>query len=47
MLGITPSKPARFVKDFLQQEGDVLKALEAYVLEVKTGLFPAPEHCFS
>jgi 3-methyl-2-oxobutanoate hydroxymethyltransferase len=47
MLGITPNKPARFVKDFLQQEGDVLKALEAYVLEVKTGLFPAPEHCFS
>lgn len=47
MLGITPGKPARFVKDFLAQEGEVLKALEAYVFEVKTGLFPAPEHCFS
>jgi len=47
MLGITPSKPARFVKDFLQQEGNVLKALEAYVAEVKSGQFPAPEHCFN
>ena len=47
MLGITPGKPARFVKNFLQQEGDVISALEAYVLEVKSGLFPAPEHCFS
>lgn len=47
MLGITPGKPARFVKNFLQQEGDVLKALEAYVLEVKSGAFPTPEHCFS
>ena len=47
MLGITPGKTARFVKNFLQQEGDVLSALEAYVSEVKTGHFPAPEHCFS
>jgi 3-methyl-2-oxobutanoate hydroxymethyltransferase len=47
MLGITPGKPARFVKNFLQQEGDILSALEAYVSEVKAGLFPAPEHCFS
>ena len=47
MLGITPGKPARFVKNFLQQEGDVLRALEAYVLEVKSGAFPTPEHCFS
>jgi len=46
MLGITPHKPARFVKDFMQQEGTVLKALEAYVQEVKNGDFPAPEHCF-
>jgi len=47
MLGITPGKPARFVKNFLKQEGDILSALEAYVSEVKAGLFPAPEHCFS
>ena len=47
MLGITPGKPARFVKNFLQQEGCVLGALEAYVSEVKNGTFPAPEHCFS
>ena len=47
MLGITSGKPARFVKNFLQQEGDILSALEAYVSEVKAGLFPAPEHCFS
>ena len=47
MLGITSGKSARFVKNFLQQEGDVLRALEAYVLEVKSGAFPTPEHCFS
>lgn len=47
MLGITPGKPARFVKNFLQQEGDLLAALEAYVAEVKSGAFPAPQHCFS
>jgi len=47
MLGITPGKPARFVKNFLQQEGDVLSALQAYVSEVKSGTFPTPEHCFS
>ena len=47
MLGITPHKPARFVKDFLSQEGSVLGALESYVSEVKSGQFPAPEHCFN
>ena len=47
ILGITSGKPARFVKNYLHQEGDILKALEAYVAEVKAGVFPAPEHCFS
>ncbi|MDC9719451.1 MAG: 3-methyl-2-oxobutanoate hydroxymethyltransferase [Gammaproteobacteria bacterium] len=47
LLGITPSKPARFVKDYLLQEGTVLSALEAYVTEVKNHQFPAPEHCFN
>ena len=46
MLGITPHKPARFVKDFMAQENTILGALQAYVSEVKSGTFPAPEHCF-
>jgi len=31
----------------LSQEGSVLGALESYVREVKSGQFPAPEHCFN
>lgn len=48
MLGITPGKPARFVKNFLADAGgDIAAALRAYDAAVKDGSFPAPEHCFS
>jgi len=46
MLGITPGKMPRFVKDFLSEAGDVPGALAAYVEQVKDGRFPAPEHTF-
>jgi 3-methyl-2-oxobutanoate hydroxymethyltransferase len=46
MLGITRGKRARFVKDFLADAGSVQAAVEAYVRAVKTGLYPAPEHCY-
>lgn len=46
MLGITPGKPPRFVKDFLQETGTIRAAVEAYIRAVRDGSYPAPEHCF-
>lgn len=46
LLGITPGKPARFVRNFAQQTGDIRAAFAAYDKAVKDGSFPAAEHCF-
>ncbi|MGD9787698.1 MAG: 3-methyl-2-oxobutanoate hydroxymethyltransferase [Sulfuricellaceae bacterium] len=46
MLGLYPGKTAKFVKNFLAGADSVPAALERYVREVKSGEFPAPEHCF-
>lgn len=46
MLGITPGKPARFVKNFMAGADSIQAAVSAYVQAVKGGQFPAPEHCF-
>ncbi len=46
MLGITPGKPARFVKNFMAGADSIQAAVNAYVQAVKGGQFPAPEHCF-
>ncbi|WP_153101270.1 3-methyl-2-oxobutanoate hydroxymethyltransferase [Paraburkholderia hayleyella] len=46
MLGIYPGKRPRFVKDFMQGRADIFAAIEAYVREVKEGVFPGPEHTF-
>jgi len=46
MLGITPGKRARFVKDFMLGAGSVQAAVESYVQAVKAGSYPAPEHCY-
>jgi 3-methyl-2-oxobutanoate hydroxymethyltransferase len=46
MLGITPGKRPRFVRDFLRDTCSVPAAIEAYVAAVKNGSFPAAEHCF-
>lgn len=45
-LGITPGRPARFVRNFMPGHDSVASALGAYVTAVKDGSFPAPEHCF-
>jgi len=45
-LGITPGKPARFVRDFMPGQASVEAALAAYVAAVRDGSFPGPEHCF-
>jgi 3-methyl-2-oxobutanoate hydroxymethyltransferase len=45
-LGITPGKPARFVRDFMADAGGVGAALAGYVAAVRDGSFPGPQHCF-
>jgi 3-methyl-2-oxobutanoate hydroxymethyltransferase len=47
MLGITPGRKPRFVKDFLAGAGSHAAALAEYVRAVKSRDYPAPEHCFS
>ena len=46
MLGITPGKRPRFVKDFLRGSGSIAAALKAYVKAVKEGGFPTAEQSF-
>lgn len=45
--GAFPGRKPKFVKDFLAPTGTIEKAVELYISEVKSGAFPAPEHCFS
>ncbi|WP_114416660.1 3-methyl-2-oxobutanoate hydroxymethyltransferase [Marinospirillum perlucidum] len=46
LLGITPGKTAKFVKNFMQDSQSIPDALAAYHQAVKNNDFPAPEHCF-
>jgi 3-methyl-2-oxobutanoate hydroxymethyltransferase len=47
MLGLHTHKPARFVKDFLTGSPEGIPgAFKAYLSAVKSGTYPAPEHCF-
>ncbi|HEX5359547.1 MAG TPA: 3-methyl-2-oxobutanoate hydroxymethyltransferase [Fluviicoccus sp.] len=47
LLGMYQGKPARFAKNYLQGRDSVKDALTAYVQDVKSGAYPAPEHGFS
>lgn len=51
MLGVYTRKPAKFVKDFLSDAGnltgDILGAFQNYHHAVKSGKFPSDEHSFS
>ncbi|MEP6898227.1 MAG: 3-methyl-2-oxobutanoate hydroxymethyltransferase [Rhodanobacter sp.] len=47
MLGITPGRRPKFSKDFLAGRDSVAAAIAAYVEDVRSGAFPASEHCFS
>jgi 3-methyl-2-oxobutanoate hydroxymethyltransferase len=47
MLGITPGRKPRFVKDFLKGADSPGAAIDAYVAAVRNRDYPAPEHCFS
>ncbi len=47
MLGVTPGKRPKFSKDFLAGHDSVAAAITAYAEAVRSGAFPAPEHCFT
>ncbi len=47
MLGISPGKPPKFVKNFLDGHTSIEAAVKAYVREVKSGKFPGSEHGFA
>ena len=46
VLDITPGRKPRFVQNFQQGHDNPLAALQAYVEAVKSGAYPAAEHCF-
>ncbi len=46
MLGITPHTPPKFVKNFMPEASSIQQAIELYGQAVRSGRFPAPEHCF-
>ena len=46
VLDITPGRKPRFSHNFLSGRDSVSAAITAYVEGVKTGDYPAPEHCF-
>lgn len=46
MLGITPGKPAKFVRNFMTGVDSAAKGVAAYVNAVRDGSYPAPEHSF-
>jgi 3-methyl-2-oxobutanoate hydroxymethyltransferase len=47
LLGVTPGKRPKFSKDFLAGRDSVAAAIRAYADDVRSGAFPAPEHCFN
>ena len=46
LLGVTPGKRPRFVKDFLEQGGSIRGAVERYAAAVRDGSFPTLEQSF-
>jgi 3-methyl-2-oxobutanoate hydroxymethyltransferase len=45
MLGISQRLPS-FSKNFIEDNSSIEEAITAYGNEVRTGTFPAPQHCF-
>lgn len=46
LLGMNPSFTPRFLKRFANLEESVIEAFQDYIIEVRNGVFPAPEHSF-
>ena len=47
MLGLTGDHVPKFVKQYADLGNEILKALEAYVEDVRTGRFPATQHTYT
>lgn len=43
---VTLGRKPRFVKNYMEGSPDIETAIRRYVQDVKTGGYPAPEHCF-
>lgn len=46
MLGVYAGKPARFVKNFMEQQTSIENAIRAFVSAVREVTFPSAEHSF-
>jgi 3-methyl-2-oxobutanoate hydroxymethyltransferase len=46
ILNITQGRKPRFVKNFMDGASSCSDAVARYVADVKSGAYPAPEHCF-
>lgn len=44
---VTLGRTPRFVKNYMKDAADIESAIRTYVNEVKSGAYPAPEHCFA
>jgi len=47
ILDVTFGRKPRFAKNYMQDTGNCLQAVQSYVNEVKSGVYPAAEHCFT
>jgi 3-methyl-2-oxobutanoate hydroxymethyltransferase len=47
IIGLTPGRKPRFVRDYSAETPNALEAVAAYVASVKDGSYPAEEHCFT
>ncbi len=46
VLDITAGRKPRFVRNFMDGAANCSTAVAAYVAAVRSGAYPAPEHCF-
>jgi 3-methyl-2-oxobutanoate hydroxymethyltransferase len=46
LIGVFPGHKARFVKNFMEGASSIDEAITRYVEAVRSGSFPAPEHCY-
>ena len=46
MAGLTSGRVPRFVKKYADLRGELLRAAREYADEVRSGVFPGPEHSF-
>jgi 3-methyl-2-oxobutanoate hydroxymethyltransferase len=46
VLDITAGRKPKFSKNFMEGQATPLEAVKAYTQAVKSGAYPAPEHCF-